>query len=84
MQSKKAKWLSEEDLQKAEKISKRQRRKGKILNAEFQRRARRNKKALLHEQCKEIEKKTIEWERLEISSRKLEIPRVYFMQGWAQ
>ena len=46
---KKAKWLSEEDLQKAEKISKRQRRKGKILNAEFQRRARRNKKALLHE-----------------------------------
>ena len=35
MQCKKAKWLSEEDLQKAEKISKRQRRKGKILNAEF-------------------------------------------------
>ena len=57
MQCKKAKWLSEEDLQKAEKISKRQRRKGKILNAEFQRRARRNKKVLLHEQCKEIEKK---------------------------
>ena len=28
--------------------------------------------------------KTIEWERLEISSRKLEIPREYFMQGWAQ
>ena len=78
MQCKKAKWLFKEDLQKAEKISKRQRRKGKILNAEFQRRARGNKKALLHEQCKEIEK-TIEWERLEISSRKLEIPREYFM-----
>ena len=34
-------------------------------------------------QCKEIEE-TIEWERLEISSRKLEIPREYFMQRWAQ
>ena len=26
----------------------------------------------------------IEWERLEISSRKLEIPGKYFMQKWAQ
>ena len=79
MQCKKAKWLSEEDLQKAEKISKRQRRKGKILNAEFQRRARRNKKVLLHEQCKEIEKKKIECKRLEISLRKLEILNEHFM-----
>ena len=55
MQCKKAKWLSEEDLQKAEKISKRQRRKGKILNAEFQGIARRDKKAFLSDQCKEIE-----------------------------
>jgi len=53
------------------------------LNAEFQRIARRNKKAFLSNQCKEIEE-TIEWERLEISSRKLEIPREYFMQRWAQ
>ena len=30
------------------------------------------------------QKKTTEWERLEISSRKLEIPRKYFMQIWAQ
>ena len=29
-------------------------------------------------------RKTIEWERLEISSSKLEIPREYFMQRWAQ
>ena len=29
-------------------------------------------------------RKTIEWERLEISSRKLEIPREHFMQRWAQ
>ena len=53
------------------------------LNAEFQRIARRDKKAFLSDQCKEIEE-TIEWERLEISSRKLEIPREYFMQRWAQ
>ena len=43
----------------------------------------RDKKAFLSDQCKEIEK-TIEWERLEISSRKLEIPREHFMQRWAQ
>ena len=56
---KKAKWLSEEALQIAEKRkAKRQRRKGKIythLNAEFQRIARRDKKAFLHDQCKETE-----------------------------
>ena len=28
--------------------------------------------------------KKIEWERLEISSRKLEIPREHFMQRYAQ
>ena len=27
-------------------------------------------------------RKTTEWERLEISSRKLEIPREHFMQRW--
>ena len=39
------------------KRSERQRRKGKIyhLNAEFQRRAKRDKKAFLSDQCKEIE-----------------------------
>ena len=30
------------------------------------------------------ERKTIEWKRLEISSRKLEIPREDFMQRWVQ
>ena len=55
------------------------------MNAEFQRIARRDKKAFFSDQCKEIEKSfPIEWERLEISSRKLEIPREYFMQRWAQ
>ena len=53
------------------------------LNAEFQRIARRDKKAFLSDQCKEIEE-TIEWERLEISSRKLKLPREHCMQRWAQ
>ena len=30
------------------------------------------------------QRKTTEWERLEISSRKLERPREHFMQIWAQ
>ena len=59
MKCKKAKWLSEEALQIAEK---RREAKGKgekerytHLNAEFQRIARRDKKAFLSDQCKEIE-----------------------------
>ena len=58
--------------------SKGEKEKYKHLNAEFQRIARRDKKAFLSDQCKEIEEKK-EWERLEISSRKLEIPREHFM-----
>ena len=56
---KKAKWLSDEDLQTAEK---RRETKGKgekeiytHLNAEFQRIAGRGKKAFLSDQCKEME-----------------------------
>ena len=49
------------------------------LNAEFQRIERRDKKAFLSGQCKEIEENNRR-ERLEISSRKLEIPRENFMQ----
>ena len=82
---KKAKWLSEEAIQIAVK-SREAKSKGekggyKHLNAEFQRIARRDNKAFLRDQCKEM-RKTIEWERLEISSRKSEIPREHFMQGW--
>ena len=84
---KKANWLSEEDLQMVEKRrevrGKGEKERYTYLNAEFQRIARRDKKAFLTEQCKETEE-TIEWERLEISSRKLEIPREHFMQRWAQ
>ena len=53
------------------------------LNAEFQRIARRDKKALLSDQCKEIEENN-SMGKLEISSRKLELPRERFMQRWAQ
>ena len=57
---KKAKWLSEEALQIAVKIredkSKGAKERYTHLNAEFQRIARRDKKAFLNEQCKEIEK----------------------------
>ena len=84
---KKAKWLSGEALQIAVKRrevkSKAEKERYKHLNAEFQRIARRDKKAVFSNQCKEIEELT-EWERLEISSRKLEIPREHFMQRWAQ
>ena len=58
---KKTKWLSEVTLQTAKKIRKA---KGKgekerytHLNGEFQRIARRDKKAFLSDQCKEIEEK---------------------------
>ena len=53
------------------------------LNADFQRIARRDKKAFLSNQCKEIEEKN-RMGKLEISSRKLEIPREHLMQRWAQ
>ena len=48
------------------------------LNAEFQRTARRDKKAFLSEQCKEIEEKT-EPGSLGMSSGKSEISRENFM-----
>ena len=58
---KKAKWLSEEGLQIAvkrrEAKSKGEKERNKHLNAEFQRIARRDKKAFFSDQCKEIEEK---------------------------
>ena len=73
--------MSEEALQIAEKRreikGKREKERYIHLNTEFQRIARRDEKAFFSDQCKEVEE-TIEWERLEISSRKLEIPREHF------
>ena len=84
---KKAKWLSEEAVQIAEKRreaeGKGEKKRYAHLNAEFQRTARRDKKAFLSEQCREIEENN-RMERLEISSRKLVIPREHFMLRRAQ
>ena len=84
---KKAKWLSEEALQIAmerkEMKVKGEKERYTHLNAEFQRIARRDKKAFLGDQCKETEE-NIERERPDISSRKLEIPREHFMQNWVR
>ena len=56
---KRQKWLSEEALQRVEKTTeakgKREKEGYSHLNAEFQRIARRDKKAFLSDQCKEIE-----------------------------
>ena len=82
---KKTKWFSEEALQIAVKRrevkSKGEKERYTRLNAEFQRIARRDKKAFLSDQCKEIEENN----RMgKSSSRKLEIPREHFMQRWAR
>ena len=86
MKCKKAKWLSGEALQIAVKRrevkSKGKKERYKHLNAEFLRIARRDKKAF-SDQCKVIEGNN-RIGRLEISSRKLEIPREHFMQRWAR
>ena len=84
----KAKWLSEEAIQTAMKRrevkGKREKERYIHLNAEFQRRTRRDKKAFLSDQCKEIEEKNRMGKTIEIPSRKLDIPREHFMQRWAQ
>ena len=71
--SKKAKWLSEEALLIAEKRreakDKAEKERYSHLNAEFQRIARRDKKAFLSNQCKEIEENN-RMERQEIFSGK--------------
>ena len=83
---KKAKWLSEEALQIAEgrreAKSKRERERYTQLNAEFLKIARRDKKAFLNEQCKEIEDNNRK-NKARFHSRKLETSREHFMQGWA-
>ena len=84
---KKAKWLFEEDLQIAEKRreakGKGEKERYKYLNAEFQRIARRDKKAFLSDQCKEIEENN-RMGKTRDRLNKTEIPRENFMQRWAQ
>ena len=83
----KSKMLSDEALQIAEKRrevkGKREKERYTHLNAEFQRTARRDKKAFLSDQCKEIEKNNRVGKTRDLF-KKLEIPRKHFMQRWAQ
>ena len=53
------------------------------MNAEFQRIARRDKKAFLSDQWKEIEENNRMGKTRDLF-KKLEIPRELFMQRWAQ
>ena len=84
---KKAKWLSEEALQIAEK---RREAKGKWekeryihLNAEFQRIARREKKAFLSDQCKETQKNNRMGKTRNLF-KKIRDTKGTFMQRWAR
>ena len=84
---KEAKWLSDEALQIAvkrrEAKSKGEKERYTHLNAEFQSRARRNKKAFLSDQCKEIEENNRMGKTRDLF-KKIEIPREHFMQRWGQ
>ena len=94
---KKAKWLSEEALQIAvnrrEAKSKGEKKRYVHLNAEFQRIARRDKRAFLSDQCKEIEENNRMGKR-EISFfsmrslrdlfKKIRDTMGIFLQRWAQ
>ena len=84
---KKAKWLSEEALQIVEKRremkDKGEKESYSHLNAEFQRISRRDKKAFLSNQRKEIEENNRMGKTRDLL-KKIKIQREYFMQRWAQ
>ena len=84
---KKAKWLSEEGLQIAAKIreakSKGEKEIYKHLNAEFQKIARRDKRAFLSNQCKEIEGNNRMGKTRDLF-KKIRDTKGHFMQRWAQ
>ena len=84
---KKAKRLSEEALQIAQKRKdvkgKGEKERYTHLNAEFQRITRRDKKAFLSDQCKEIEENN-RMGKTRALFRKLEIPKEHFMQRWSR
>ena len=84
---KKAKWLSEEALYIAEKgrevKGRRERERYTHLNAEFQRIARRDKKAFLSEQCKEIEENNRMGRTRDLLKR-IRDTKGNFIQSWEQ
>ena len=83
---KKVKWLSDEALQIAEKRDvkgKGEKERYTHLNAEFQRRARRDKKAFLSDQRKEI-KENNRMGKTRGLFKKIRNTKEHFMQRWAQ
>ena len=84
---KKAKWLSEKDLQidvkRKEAKSKGEKERYTHLNAEFQRIARRHKKAFLSDQCKEIEENNKIGKTRDLLMN-IRDTKEHFMQKWAQ
>ena len=85
--AKKLKWLSEEALQIAVKRrevkSKGEKERYSHLNAEFQRIARRDKKAFLSDQCKEIEEINTMGKTRDLL-KKIRDTREHFIRRWAQ
>ena len=83
----KAKWLFEEAVQIAEKRrevkGKREKERYTHLNADFQRIARRDKKAFLSDQCKEMKENNRMGKTRDLF-KKIGDTREYFMQKWAQ
>ena len=83
----KAKWLSEEVLQRAEKRretkGKREKERYTHFNAEFQRISRRDKKVFLSDQCKEIEGNNRKGKTRDLF-KKIGNIKGKFNQRWAQ
>ena len=84
---KEAKWLSDEDLQIAEERrdmkSKREKERCIHLNAEFQRIIRRDQKAFLSGQCKEIHENSRMGKARDLL-KKIRDTKGHFMHRWAQ
>ena len=83
---KKAKWLSEEALQIAEKRAaqeKGEKERYKHLNAEFQRIARRDEKAFLSVQCKEIEENNRMGKTRDLFKKITDTKGTFHVQRWA-
>ena len=78
----KAKWLSKEAEKRREAKGKGEKERYTHLNAEFQRRARRYKKAFLRDQCKETEEINRMGKTRELF-KEIGTPREHFMQRWA-
>ena len=84
---KKAKWRSEDDLQigmkRREMKSKGEKERYTHLNAEFQRLPRKDKKAFLSDQCKEIEENNRMGKTRDLL-KEIRDTKENFMQRWAQ